>query len=205
MTSGTKLPKWNNRARRATLALAALSGSMQACSGSSSGWRRALPMGLYDVSAPRCLSTQSRPIYPAPNYAAALFDFDALIQHTLLVGQATTTETLQSAVCTLRVTRSIYQNFDDEFTQRSDREHAFEPPTCNFYVTFQSHEFPVGVDYTDLFTDSDDRTADIPFAVTATPAGFDLTSIDRFGFGAAWAKFGCAASDSVQISVSKSL
>src|SRR4051794_3619488 len=68
-------------------ALLAASAFLGACAKNSPEWERAVALGRYDVGAPVCQSTGKAPFYPAANYAAALYDFADLTEHTLTVGQ----------------------------------------------------------------------------------------------------------------------
>lgn len=169
------------------------------CSSASPDWERTVPVGHYDVGAPRCKSTNAAPDYPAASFAAALHNFDELTERTITVAENATSEIFRDSDCSLEVKRTLFKNYDGEFTQRGDRKNVFDPAGCTLGVKFRSFVYPVGTGYTTLFDDSGDQQEDVPFAAAKDETGYELTSLGRTGYDGVWANFGCAASDAIQI------
>ncbi len=159
-----------------------------------------LPLGIYAVAAPYCVSTHAPPRYPSPSYKLALFDLDALTAHTMTVAKDFATETLADADCTLTVTRAIYRNYAGEFTLRADRVHHFAPDGCTLAATVDEHAYPVGRAFTAALEDAAARDPETPFVVSRpAPTTYELASVDRADYDEVWAAFGCEKPDRIVV------
>jgi hypothetical protein len=161
----------------------------------------AVTPATYDVSAPVCASSDAAPSYADSSYQANLYVFDAPTTHTLDIDGSHAVETLADADCTVTIQRHVYQNGNGELTLSLQRRHEFTPADCTLQMTWRGRTFDLGATSGDVFADSDDTAAEIPWVPTAVstdtdPAGgYELLTRDDPHLDDLWATYGCPKAD----------
>lgn len=162
------------------------------------GEPQALPDGVYDWSAPVCVSTGVAPLYPDVAHKAHFFAFETLIEHTLTLGHDAK-RTLKDADCVATVDTGIFRNFNSGFSLRLNQTTTFVPEGCA--LTVQAKDIILSISKANgaPFTDSADMAEDLPFDVATVEGGFDLTTRDVIGLSDLWAAYGCAQPDRLRV------
>jgi len=159
--------------------------------------------GPWKISPPRCASTGERPVYPSPEFATALYDFDNLTSRQWIIAGAELTIALRDADCLVTIKRSISANTSGLFSLTKEKSSAFTPEHCEFAATGGGNTLPVSKSLAQVFQDSTDSTEDIAFTVDHRGDTLSLTTLGIEPLRSAWASHGCSSPDALIYSLTR--